>query len=87
VPTHHGDAWRAAFERTDLFGPLEEHVFPNEQVLGADRLADRVGSISFIASLPDEERAAVLHAARTLAASGPVRVPYRTQVQVCRRSG
>ena len=51
-PTHRGEAWRAAFERTTLFGPLEEHVFENEQVLDADGLAARVGSISFIASLP-----------------------------------
>jgi len=87
VPTHDGDAWRAAFERTELFGPFEEHVFPNEQVLSADGLADRVGSISFIASLADDERGGVLRAARALAADGAVRVPYRTQVQVCRRSG
>ena len=35
VPTHRGDAWRAAFERTALFGPLEERVF--EQRAGARR--------------------------------------------------
>jgi len=85
VPTHDGDAWRTAFERTALFGPLEEHVFPNEQMLDADRLADRVASISFVASLPEGERARVLGAARELAAAGPVRVPYRAQVQICQR--
>ena len=41
TPTHRGDAWRAAFEGTTLFGPLEEHVFANEQVLDADGLAAR----------------------------------------------
>jgi len=86
VPTHRRDAWRPAFDRTRLFGPLEEHVFANEQVLDADGVADRVGSISFIASLPDEERAQVVSAARALAADGPLTVPYRTQVQICRRS-
>jgi SAM-dependent methyltransferase len=85
VPTHRGDAWRAAFERTDLFGPLDERVFPNEQLLDADGLADRVGSISFIASLPDTERALVLSAARELAADDAVKVPYRTEVQVAVR--
>jgi SAM-dependent methyltransferase len=82
APTHRYDAWRAVFERTTLFGPLEEHVFPNEQVLDADGLADRVGSISFIASLPDVERAAVIAAVRELAARGPVTVPYRAEVQI-----
>ena len=80
VPTHRRDAWRPAFDRTSLFGPLEQHVFPHEQLLDADGMADRVGSISFIASLPDDERAAVIGAARELAAGGPVTIPYRTDV-------
>jgi SAM-dependent methyltransferase len=82
VPTHRRDEWRGAFDRTTLFGPLEEHVFANEQVLDADGIADRVGSISFVASLPDEQRAEVLSAARALAADGPVTIPYRTELQV-----
>lgn len=82
VPTHRRDAWRAAFERTSLFGPLDEHTFPNEQVLDADGMADRVGSISFIASLPDQERGEALRAARALAADAPVTVPYRTEVLI-----
>ena len=85
VPTHDGDRWRAAFERTTLFGALREHDFPQEQMLNADRLADRVASISFVASLPDGERARVIGAARDLAAAGPVRIPYRTQVQIAER--
>lgn len=85
VPTHGHDTWRPAFERTRLFQPLEEHIFANEQVLDADRMADRIGSISFIASLPEEERAEALAAARPLAAEGPVSVPYRTEVQIWRR--
>ena len=36
----------------------------NEQMLDADGLADRVASISYIASLPDDERAGVIAAAR-----------------------
>jgi SAM-dependent methyltransferase len=85
TPTHRGEAWRAAFERTTLFGPLEEHVFANEQVLNADGLAARVCSISFIACLPGVERVRVLVRARELAGDGPVTVPYRTEVLVCRR--
>jgi SAM-dependent methyltransferase len=85
APTHRGEGWRAVFDRTSLFGPLEEHVFENEQVLDADGMADRIGSISFIASLPDEDRARVLADARAVAAGGPVSVPYRTEVHVSAR--
>jgi len=85
VPTHRVDAWRAVFERTTLFGPLDETVFTNEQVLDADGLADRVGSISFIASLPEGPRAGVIAAARELASDGPVTVRYRTEVCISPR--
>lgn len=83
APTHRWDRWRAAFDGTTLFGPLGEQSFPNEQLLDADGLADRVGSISFIASLPDAEHSRVLAAARALAGDGRVTIPYRTEVQVC----
>jgi SAM-dependent methyltransferase len=83
TPTHRGDAWRAAFESTTLFGPLETHSFPNEQVLDADGLAARICSISFIARLPELERAGLLARARDMTAGGPVTVPYRTEVHVC----
>ncbi|MET0207087.1 MAG: class I SAM-dependent methyltransferase, partial [Thermoleophilaceae bacterium] len=85
VPTYREDAWRAAFEHTRLFGALEERFFPNEQTVDADGMADRVASMSFIASLPAAERERVLDAARTLASSGPVTIPYRTGVHVCDR--
>jgi SAM-dependent methyltransferase len=85
TPSFAADGWRAAFDRTTLFGPLEEHFCENEQTLDADGLADRVGSISFIASLPEAERGDVLAAARRLAADGPVRLPYRTEVQLAPR--
>jgi SAM-dependent methyltransferase len=86
TPTHRGDAWRAAFDRTALFGPLEEHVYANEQVLDADGLAARICSISFIARLPEAERAGLLARARDLTADGPVTLPYRTELHVARRA-
>jgi SAM-dependent methyltransferase len=85
VPTHRWDNWRATFESTALFGPLEEHVFPSEQRLDAEGMADRIGSISFIASLPDEERAEAVRRARALASEGPVTIPYRSEVQIAER--
>jgi SAM-dependent methyltransferase len=86
VPTHRGDAWRAAFEGHPEFGPLEEQVFENAQELDADGLEARVGSISFIAALEPEERERVLTRARALAEDGgTVTLPYRTEVHVARR--
>jgi SAM-dependent methyltransferase len=85
TPTHRWNAWRGAFERTRLFGPLEERVFPSEQRLDAAGMEARVGSISFIASLDAPERERVLERARALAGEATVVVPYRTEVQLCRR--
>ena len=86
VPTHRTEEWRAAFERTSLFAPLSEHEFPNEQRLDADGMAARVGSISFIAALDEGERMRVLERARVIVGEGTVTVPYRTEVQMWRRS-
>jgi SAM-dependent methyltransferase len=83
IPSIRRDEWRVAFERTELFGPLEEHELPHDQVLDADGLADRIGSVSFIASLPDAERAEVVTAARALAGGGVATIRYRTELQVC----
>jgi ubiquinone/menaquinone biosynthesis C-methylase UbiE len=85
VPSHRTGAWREAFGRTASFGPLEETVFENVLEQDADGLEARVSSISFIASLESAERARVLERARALAGAGAVSVPYRTEVQVCRR--
>jgi SAM-dependent methyltransferase len=83
----HTGAWRAAFERTKLFGPLEERVFPNEQSLDADGLADRVASVSFIAALDEKERTKVLRAVRALPGAGGVTIHHDTEVQVADRLG
>lgn len=87
VPSHGRGAWRAAFERTALFGPLEERRFPNDHTLDADGMADRIGSISFVPTLPVAERERLIAAAGDLAADGPVTMTYRTEVQVCDRRG
>jgi SAM-dependent methyltransferase len=86
TPTHRYDTWRAAFERTALFAPLEEHELPNEQRLDADGMEARVGSTSFIAALDEPERRQVLERARAIAGDGTVTVPYRTEVQMWRGS-
>jgi SAM-dependent methyltransferase len=84
-PRHRSGAWRAVFDETTLFGPLEERTFEHARPHDADALADRVGSTSFIAALDDEARAEVIAAVRALAADGPVELPYVCEVSVCDR--
>jgi SAM-dependent methyltransferase len=85
TPAHSGGEWKAAFERTSLFGPLDERSFPNEQEHDADGLVDRVGSISFIATLDPPERNRLLDSVRALAPDGPITLRYDTEVQVAER--
>jgi SAM-dependent methyltransferase len=76
--------WRAAFAETTLFTPLRERDFRMVQELDADGLVDRIGSTSFVAALPDEERLPFLDEVRALAPSdGRVLLTYRTGVYTC----
>jgi SAM-dependent methyltransferase len=85
APAHQDGTWRVELERSPLFGPIEERTFANEQRLDADGLADRVGSISFVAALDAPDRGAILEQVRALAGDGTVALPYRTDVHVCFR--
>jgi SAM-dependent methyltransferase len=85
--TFHTGAWRAAFERTKLFGPFEERGFPNDQSLDAEEFVDRIASVSFIAALDEKERTTVLQDARALARPSGVTIPQDTEVQVADRLG
>ncbi len=68
VPRYRYGAWRAAFERTELFTPLEEAHFAYDQQMDADRLVLRLASMSFIAVLPAGERQQILDRAREVVA-------------------
>jgi SAM-dependent methyltransferase len=85
VPHHNTGRWRDAFDRTRLFGPLAERRFENSQELDAEGVAMRFGSVSFIAALPESERADVLDGLRALAADAPARIRYTTETFICRR--
>jgi SAM-dependent methyltransferase len=85
TPSHRGSPWRAAFERTTLFGPLSVELFDNVLEQDADGIEARVGSISFIAALAEGERESLLERARAIASSGTVTIPYKTEVHTCRR--
>jgi SAM-dependent methyltransferase len=94
VPRYVSRKWQRAFDRTNLFGPLEERQFPFAHEMDAETLVARVASISFIAALRPEEREGVLTQVRTLADTHPATrgkatfpLPYRTAVFVTARSG
>ena len=60
APRHRSGAWREALDSTRRFAPADHHEIPFEQLLDVLGLMDRVESMSFIAALPDGERAGVL---------------------------
>jgi SAM-dependent methyltransferase len=89
---HRGDAprvasgaWRDAFERTALFEPLEAATIRHVHRLTADGVVARVESVSFIAALPESERAQVLAEVRELVGAEPVELPYLTELSWTRR--
>ncbi len=69
---------------TPLDSPLvdgvEERTFPHVQLMDADGLVARAASVSFIARLGEEERAALLDRIRALAPPGTFEFPYVTKV-------
>ena len=80
APSHGSGAWREAFAGREL----AERQFEFSQRLDVDRLADRVGSISFIAALDDAQRAPLLERVCALADDGPVDVPYVCELHLWR---
>lgn len=92
APHYHGGAWRRVFRGRWFSSPVEasfayEHVGPAEEVV-----VERSLTVSFIAALPDAERAAVRARLKALVASHPalqgrssVAFPYRTWAYSCAR--
>jgi len=94
APRYRSSAWRRCFPAPG-FGSLAERRFAYVHV-GApeDIIVDRALSVSFIAALPEEERARVAVKVRSLVASTPelagrgeVGFPYETCVYWCGRLG
>jgi SAM-dependent methyltransferase len=86
APAYRSGAWREAFERTELFGPLREAETRFVHSLTPDGVVARVASVSFIAALPRADREGVLAEVRTLLGTDAVTLgreialPYRTDV-------
>jgi SAM-dependent methyltransferase len=86
VPRYRMGEWRRPFEASELFGPLEFRSYPFQHEVDADTMVERISSISWIAVLPDAERARLLDQVRALFDGMPDRfpVPYHTELWWCR---
>lgn len=90
TPRYATGRWRAAFDGTSLFSPLQERQFSYIQKGDAQTIVARVTSISFIATLPETERARVAEDVVRLLRTHPQTrgqeiyvLPYRTDVYWC----
>lgn len=86
VPAHATDPWRRAVDESALFAPVTAATFDNQQSLDADGLADRFGSVSFVAALDAAPRRTLLAALCALAGSGRATLRYHTEIEILRRS-
>jgi ubiquinone/menaquinone biosynthesis C-methylase UbiE len=69
-----------ALRASPLFELVQERTFHHVQPMTADGLVERAASVSFIAQLPEDERAALLERVRALAPEGTFDFPYLTKV-------
>jgi SAM-dependent methyltransferase len=83
-PSHYRGEWRHPVEDGGLFVAAGHIEVPSEQVLDADAFVDRFSSISYIAALPEAERASVTEGLRAVAAGAgdPIRLGYTTETYV-----
>ncbi|WP_028603374.1 class I SAM-dependent methyltransferase [Ottowia thiooxydans] len=92
APRFYKGDWRRAFPH-HAFSPLQETRFEHAHIGSPQQvILDRVMSVSFIATLPEQEQASVRGRVESLIASHPelkgrevVRVPYQTQAYYCGR--
>lgn len=93
TPSHRSTAWQRAFDGTDFFSPLRTRTFSYEHRTTREGAVDRVLSTSFVAAMPDDERAGVRNLVLRLLDEDPqigpradrFGLPYRTDVQWCTR--
>lgn len=86
-PRFRTGAWREGFDLVALCEPIEEASFSTVQRGGVETIVDRVASISYVAAMPADRRAAVLDDVRQLLATDPetagsevIELPYRAHV-------
>ena len=92
APRYRSGRWREAFERTELFGPLHHRVAYHVHHVTREAFMDRVLSISYVASAPEDDRDRVIAEVTELLDTDPelvgrdeIVMPYRTDVFWCSR--
>jgi SAM-dependent methyltransferase len=99
LDAHAGDAprykhgtWRRGFDGNPAFDPLELRTWPHTGAAGRDVIRARVASMSFVAALDDEPRAALLAQIDGLLDTHPdtagrddVAMPYVTELFTTRK--
>jgi SAM-dependent methyltransferase len=87
-PQYGRSGWREAIDASGLFGPVVERIFGMSQMLDEQGLLDRIGSTSYIATLPDADRDRLFGEIRALVTGlpRPIELPYRTDTFVARRA-
>ncbi len=89
APRYKSGNWKKAFAKTNLFSNLNYSKFGYIQRGDVNTIIDRIGSISFIASLANDERNLVLQRVQKLAEKSmiydndAIELPYRTDVFIC----
>jgi SAM-dependent methyltransferase len=79
--------WIPVLDASPLFGPVEQFSTSFEQWFDPEGLAERIGTISYVARLPEDERAQVLADVCAIGEAqpeSPFPFRYRTQARVCR---
>jgi SAM-dependent methyltransferase len=92
APRYKTMRWREAFERAHLFGPLHHQVAYHVHRVTRSAFLDRVLSVSYVASAPDDVRKQVVEEVTALIETDPelrgrerLDIPYRTDVYWCAR--
>lgn len=79
TPRRQNRNWKTVLADSGLFERTRRVLFPHVQQVDEQGVVDRVLSVSFMASLPESERAEVERQVRALAA-GAIELPYMTEL-------
>ena len=92
TPGYRSSEWRHALEGSPMFGLIAEQWFEHVQRVDREGVIARVASISFIQTLPDEKREAVLDESRRFLDThrdtrdrSTFELPYKTVVYTAER--
>jgi ubiquinone/menaquinone biosynthesis C-methylase UbiE len=89
LPRYHKGNWKDALHQYAGFHPTIEQSFPHAQRGDFTMVTDRISSLSFVASMNDDDRARLLGEVRQLLEHHPetrgkgiIEIPYRTDVYI-----